>query len=173
MGREERIQIEVDGMTILSAGKYYEGNNRWVAHQLKDGNPKAIEYAAKKMAVIIPEGAVLVPIPGHHGTADLTLKLAKAIAAYTDVPVVDALRGEKHESQYRAKCRGLSVTEEQMGFKQVAPLPKGLIPLLVDNVVDTGVTAKAAFKALGTGVAFAFALSDTLLQEERGRGMKR
>lgn len=47
---------------------------------------------------------------------------------------------------------GRSLTEEQLGFHKVATLPSDRIPYLIDNVVDTRTTAKAAVKALGGGI---------------------
>ena len=61
----------------------------------------------------------------------------------------------------------LSLTVEQLGYRQIASLPSGRIPYLIDNVVDTGTTAKAAVKALGGGVVLSYAMSDTLLVEKQ------
>jgi len=160
----EPIRTEVDGITFLSTGHYYEGINQWVAHKLKEGDIDCFNYAAKQMAKMIPANAVLVPIPGRHGRADQTMHLCRDIAAYTRLPVVDALRGRDRESQYESKYKGRSLTEEQLGFHKVAPLPSNRVPYLIDNVVDTGTTAKAAIKALGGGIVLSYAMSDTLLE---------
>lgn len=61
----------------------------------------------------------------------------------------------------------LTLTVEQLGYRQIASLPSGRIPYLIDNVVDTGTTAKAAVKALGGGVVLSYAMSDTLLTHEQ------
>lgn len=61
----------------------------------------------------------------------------------------------------------LTLTVEQLGYRQIASLPSGRIPYLIDNVVDTGTTAKAAVKALGGGVVLSYAMSDTLLVEKQ------
>ena len=63
--------------------------------------------------------------------------------------------------------RMLTLTVEQLGYRQIASLPSGRIPYLIDNVVDTGTTAKAAVKALGGGVVLSYAMSDTLLVEKQ------
>ena len=125
------------------------------------------------MATIVPNNAVLVPIPGHHGVADQTLRLVKALSSYTHLPFVDALRGKEHESQYEAKQRGHLLLGRDMGFYQVRELPSYRIPCLVDNVVDTGTTAKAASEALGNAIVLSFAMSDALLQREKHIGFKR
>ena len=166
MTDNEPIRKEVDGITFLSTGRYYEGINQWVAHKLKEGDIDANDYAARQMAKLLPKNAVLVPIPGHFGKADQTMHIARAIASYTRLPVVDALRGRERESQYSAKYKGTPLTEEQMGFRKIASLPSGRVPYLIDNVVDTGTTAKAAVKALGGGIVLSYAMSDTLLEQD-------
>ena len=125
------------------------------------------------MATIVPNNAVLVPIPGHHGVADQTLRLVKALSSYTHLPFVDALRGREHESLYEAKLRGHLLSGRDMGFQQIIELPFGRIPCLIDNVVDTGTTAKAAAEALGNAMVLSFAMSDTLLQREKHIVFKR
>ena len=75
------------------------------------------------------------------------------IASYTHLPILDTLRGNERESQYEAKYKRRSLTEEQLGYRRIASIPIGRVPYLIDNVVDTGTTAKAAVKALGGGVA--------------------
>ena len=170
----EPIRTEVDGITFLSTGHYYEGINQWVAHKLKEGDTDAFDYAARQMAKLLPKNAVLVPIPGRHGTPDQTLKLCRNIASYTHLPILDALRGNERESQYEAKYKGRYLTDEQLGYRRIATIPTGRIPYLIDNVVDTGTTAKAAVKALGDGVVLSYAMSDTLLDKEnqRSSGMR-
>ena len=76
MTENEPIKTVSDGITFLSTGRYYDGINRWVAHKLKDGDNDAIDYAARQIAKVIPQNAVLVPIPGHHGKAEQTMQLA-------------------------------------------------------------------------------------------------
>lgn len=165
----EPIRTEVDGITFLSTGHYYEGINQWVAHKLKEGDTDAFDYAARQMVKLLPKNAVLIPIPGRHGTPDQTMKLCKNIASYTHLPILDALRGNERESQYEAKYKGRYLTEEQLGYRRIATIPTGRIPYLIDNVVDTGTTAKAAVKALGGGVVLSYAMSDTLLDKEKQR----
>ena len=173
MTENEPIKAVSGGITFLSTGRYYDGINQWIAHSIKDGDTDAIEYAARKMAALVPNNAVLVPIPGHHGVADQTLRLAQALSSYTHLPLVDALRGREHESQYQAKLRGRVLSGREMGFHQIRELPSGRIPCLIDNVVDTGTTAKAAVGALGDAVVLSFAMSDNLLQREKHIGFKR
>ena len=79
MTENEPIKTVSDGITFLSTGRYYDGINRWVAHKLKDGDHDAIDYAARQIAKLLPQNAVLVPIPGHHGKAEQTGHLQKRV----------------------------------------------------------------------------------------------
>ena len=54
-----------------------------------------------------------------------------------------------------------------MGFRKVDQLPKGKMPVYVDNVVDTATTAKAAYHAVGEGIVITFAISDTLFMQNK------
>lgn len=118
MTENEPIKAVSDGITFLSTGRYYDGINQWIAHSIKEGDTDAIDYAARRMAPLVPAHVVLVPIPGHHGVADQTLRLAQALSSYTHLPFVDALRGREHESQYEAKRRGHLLSGRDMGFYQ-------------------------------------------------------
>lgn len=173
MTENDPIKAVSGGITFLSTGRYYDGVNQWIAHSIKEGDSDAINYAARRMATIVPANAVLVPIPGHHGVADQTLRLVQALSSYTRLPFVDALRGREHESQYEAKRRGHLLSDRDMGFYQTRELPSGRIPCLIDNVVDTGATSKAAAEALGNAIVLSFAMSDALLQREKHIGFKR
>lgn len=170
------IDIEVDGIRFISHGHYYDGINNWLCHKLKENNPQAIDHCARQLAKMLPENAVLVPIPGHHGYAAQTLHLARAISSYTtpSVPVANVLIGKDRDSNYIAKKTGHPVTETQMGFQQVGNIPSGKIPYLLDNVCDSGETAKAAFHALGNrGVVLTYAMSDTLIEPEQSVKLRR
>lgn len=169
----EPVHVEADGITYLAAGRYYEGFNNLISHDLKVADPEAIQYAAKRMALLIPKDSILVPIPGHHGKANETMRLAMAIADYSHTPVANILVGRERESNYLMKKQGTPLSVEDMGFHQILPLPKGKTPILIDGVVDTGTTAKAAVKALGGGIVVSFAMSDTLLEQKESYIMHR
>jgi len=165
MNERQPIRVEIDGITYLSAGHYYEGINRWASHKIKEGDEEVCKYAARQMSRFLPSNAIIVPIPNHKGVPIQTMQLAKSLSAFTGVPVLDALRGCEHEPQYEAKYKGRPLTDKQFGFHRIASIPRGKIPFLIDNVVDTGSTSKAAYQALGIkGVVLSFAMSDTLLQ---------
>ena len=164
--KDEFISIEVDGITFLSTGKYYDGINNIISHDLKHAEKDAIHYAARKMAALVPPDSIIVPIPNHHGTAKETLFLAKAVAEYSHSFIANILIGKARESNYLMKKLGSPLTEEQMGFRQTKPLPEGITPIIVDGVVDTGTSAKAAVHALGGGIVLSFAMSNTLLERQ-------
>ena len=172
---DRTIDMEVDGIRFISHGHYYDGINNWLCHKLKENDPQAITYCARQLVKMLPENAVVVPIPGHHGYALQTLYLARAISEQSDgrIPVANVLKGKSRISNYQAKMDGHPLTSSELGFHQVRTLPKGKVPYLLDNVVDTGTTAKAAVKALGGGIVLSYAMSDTLLEHRERSGLHR
>jgi len=172
---DRTIDVKVDGIRFLSHGHYYDGINNWLCHKLKENDPRAITYCARQLVKMLPENAVVVPIPGHHGFALQTLYLAKAISEQTDgiIPVANVLKGNSRTSNYQAKKAGHPLTSSELGFPKIAPLPKDKVPYLLDNVVDTGATAKAAVKALGGGIVLSYAMSETLLERRDYIGLHR
>ena len=168
---DRAIDMEVDGIRFISHGHYYDGINNWLCHKLKENDPQAIAYCARQLAKMLPENAVVIPIPGHHGFALQTLYLARAINEQSGgiIPVANVLKGNSRMSNYQAKKEGSLLPAEELGFRQVAPLPKGKVPYLLDNVVDTGTTAKAAINALGGGIVLSYAMSNLLLESNSNR----
>lgn len=168
---DRAIDMEVDGIRFISHGHYYDGINNWLCHKLKENDPQAITYCARQLVKMLPENAVVVPIPGHHGFALKTLYLARAINEQSGgiIPVANVLKGNSRMSNYQAKKEGSLLPAEELGFRQVAPLPKGKVPYLLDNVVDTGTTAKAAINALGGGIVLSYAMSNFLLESNSNR----
>lgn len=168
---DRAIDMEVDGIRFISHGHYYDGINNWLCHKLKENDPQAITYCARQLVKMLPENAVVVPIPGHHGFALQTLYLARAINEQSDgiIPVANVLKGNSRVSNYQAKIEGHPLTSSELCFRQVAPLPKDRVPYLLDNVVDTGTTAKAAINALGGGIVLSYAMSNLLLESNSNR----
>ncbi len=101
--------------------------------------------------------------------------LARAISEHSNgnIPVANVLKGINRVSNYQAKKDGHPLSAEELGFHQVRTLPKEKVPYLLDNVVDTGTTAKAAVKALGGGIVLSYAMSDTLLEHRERSGLHR
>ena len=124
--KTNQIKVEVDGITYLSTGRYYDGINNLISHDLND----AIHYAARKMAALVPPDSVLVPIPNHHGKARETLSLAIAVAAECHASIANVLVGRERESNYLMKKLGTPLTEEQMASVKLLPCPKVVPPSL-------------------------------------------
>jgi predicted amidophosphoribosyltransferase len=136
------------GLEILSVASYYHTPGaRQLAHAIKRGDEAAITSAAEAMALLVPPGAVLVPIPGRTGKATVARRLAEVIAERTGAVVADVLEGAERESLYDLKRRGVTPTLKSLGMRRIGELPPGT-PVLVDNVVATGTTAAAAAAAL-------------------------
>ena len=148
--------------SIFSSGRYYGTELRDIAHGLKRGDKDSIDKAADLMALNVPEKAVLVPMPGHEGPATTMLPLAKAIAKRVKgATAVDALVAEPHESNYTHKQRVHRPVKVVM-HRTDAKLPKGRPVLVVDNVIASGATYRAAQDAI-PGI-------DLLTLADAGRG---
>lgn len=140
-------------------GEYYDiPKLRTLAKDLKAGKPEAVQTAAKVMAPLVPQNAVLVPIPSHKGRAQETLALVQALSNLTGTRVRDIIVGNDRESSYDLKKKGVILSEEDMGFKLKEPFPDGENCFLVDNVVATGNTARAVAKLLPEAQVLALAV---------------
>lgn len=163
MIREKLMNTE--GIYPFYAPQRHVGKAAHIANLIKKGDAEAIQTAAKEMAEFVPDNAVLIPMPNHNGvvTEDMdTMKLAKAISEITGAPVYNVLAGESRESRHVAKLnRQEGVTAEQMGMRQTGEIPEGSIPMIVDNVVAVGETAKAAIKAIRNSSVLAYTKGQT------------
>ena len=148
-----------NGVTPVIAVDGYRGRLDRLARKVKSGDPDAVDEAALMMAPLVKFGnAVLVPAPSHTGEAGAMLALANAISYYTYTPVADVLRSDPRESQYEAKrATGEPILAKDLGIRAIASLPEGSIPVIIDNVVDSGNTAEACVEALGGGVVLSLA----------------
>ena len=102
------------------------------------------------MGDLVDLGAVpawLVPAPQHHGRADYTLRIASLVAAETGAQVLDILRCDPHEPLYEQKLRGVGTGGVRLWL--AGDMPPGGVPLLVDNVIGTGLTFLLADRLLG------------------------
>lgn len=147
-----------NGMTPYVSVGGYRGDMAGLARGVKSRDKEMVRKAAELLAPIIPQDAVLVPAPSHTGEATDMLDLANAIAEITGVSVANVLKSEVRASQYQTKKEtGRPITSDKMGITMEGELPEGKIPVVIDNVVDSGNTAEACIKALGTGVVVSIA----------------
>lgn len=147
-----------NGMTPFIAVGNYRTRLRPLAHKVKQGDVEAIQEVASLMAPIIPENAVLVPAPSHTGRATYMLDIANEIAKLTGAEVADVLQGIERGTQYeQKKTTGKAIASAEMGITVNGELPKGKIPVVLDNVVASGNTAEACIQALGTGIVCSLA----------------
>ena len=137
---------------ILTLGDY--SIHRELCRRVKTGDPGPVREAALALATLdLPSDGVLIPVPSHLGHATDTLLLCCELSSLCGLPVLDALRGERRESLYLLKSAGLPLPPaESLGLRLTQPLPEGLRPILVDNVVGTGLTMKAALAAVPGGI---------------------
>lgn len=144
---------------------------RTVAHELKTADRAAVRVAAAAMAPLVPPGATLVPVPSSRGDTDANRALARAIGRLAGAPVRDGLGRERGESQHARRKRGLSAltADDQRVAWTGVPL-RGPVAL-VDNVVTTGATLRAAARAVAPGggavVGLAWADARELLRGAR------
>lgn len=156
---------ENGAIPFKAAVSYNQPDHMYIAKAIKRGDMQAVRTAAQHMAELVPDNAVLVPMPNHMGVADDstdTMILAKEISRLTGRPVVAALEGVERESRQedKKKPKSKQMKAEDLGFRQAADIPEGMVPYIVDNVIASGLTAEAAHKALGNnGVTLAYAKS--------------
>lgn len=160
-------------LTILGAHPYEEV--RELCHAVKGcrhSNTPAIIRAAMLLVEAIDRPTVLVPVPSHTGFATDMFALAGAVcveAAKRGVPceVADVLACRPHPSLCDEKHKeggghpeDIRIVMYLMGGEKSMERLAGKYILLVDNVVDTGKTARAALSALPTANGI-LAIGDT------------
>ena len=133
------------GLEILALGDY--SAYRDICHKVKTSYRPFLREAAGMMAdlLTLPSDVVLIPMPSHLGYATDTLDLCKELSSLTGLPVMDILHGDMRESIHNLKSlTGEIPTDISLGFRLTRDVPSGLSPLVVDNVIGTGFTMKAA-----------------------------
>lgn len=120
--------------------------------------PKNVLY---QMASALGPKTVLVPVPGHGGRAGYTMDICFALSNYAtwkDIRIVDALIGNAHPSLCKIKHDGgetsdipvvFTLNGDEINAEQVKTLSEKFDVVLLDNVIDSGRTAREAKKALG------------------------
>ena len=133
------------GLEILALGDY--SAYRDICHKVKTSYRPFLREAAGMMAdlLTLPSDGVLIPMPSHLGYATDTLDLCRELSSLTGLPVMDILHGDMRESIHNLKSlTGEIPTDISLGFRLTRDVPSGLSPLVVDNVIGTGFTMKAA-----------------------------
>ena len=121
----------------------------------------AMMTAAVRNVMPKDKQVVLVPIPNRTGRAGYTKTLAEKISEALHLPVIDALASNTHEPLYLVKKANGSIDEVPLYFYRIRRVPRDKIPILIDNVLDTGHTAMAAYEALGRQDTRMAVLGDT------------
>lgn len=144
----------------------YEGAYRDIARGVKVKDEHSLFIGASALRNIIPDDAVLIPVPSHDGKADSNLILCALIAHGTHIPVCDCIKGTghkslcelKHEETNRNLRKGsLMPKPEQLGFSLTKKIPEGKTPVIIDNVVASGTTAIAAASLFSDPLVFCIA----------------
>lgn len=136
---------------------YSDKGVRDICHGIKSGDKMYINKCIKDMlnAKVVRKGDVLVPVPQHEGRALYTLDIAKGIAKEVRVEVCDILRSKARKSLFEIKkCGKIYIPR----FYKVGDVCNGRI-VLIDNVIDTGITIRSCMYSLGVRniVALAYA----------------
>lgn len=138
-----------------------------ICHKVKDG--LATDYDIMEIAYQIdaklPNDAVLIPIPGHNGKAEITLKICQ----YTQRPYFDLLsmRPTKTTWYERKRDQWPVIARKNLPhiFRKKKWSRSKLPPLnyvLIDLVAATGETIRKARNALGYGAAaYVFAYDES------------
>lgn len=136
----------------------YEGYLRMIARGVRDNNPRCIECAAKLFDLMLPEGARVIPMPGHHGSARQMLSVVrKLVERRGDITAYDILKCAPHEANYSQKEY---TTPNPIKMHLSIPINfDGVGVFVLDNVICTGVTASAALEVLPDATVVALAMS--------------
>lgn len=164
VGRKKNKNLDYDYIVSSVAGYAKVAP---IARKVKAGDDMAIAQAAAMMTTavrnIMPADrqAVLVPIPNRTGRAGYTKTLAEKISEALHLPVIDALASNTHEPLYLVKKANGSLDEMPLYFYRIRRVPKDKVPILIDNVLDTGHTAMSAYEAIGRQDTLMAVLGDT------------
>ncbi len=146
-GGERRLP----GGVLVRSAFTHQGTARLLVHRLKYGGQQAAAAVlAAAMAAAVPPGAgALVPVPRarlrrwRYGV-DPAVELARALSRLLSLPVVLALAPEWW---HRRRAGPAGARRGVPRFRAVRAAPAGAV--LVDDVVTTGATLRAAAWALG------------------------
>lgn len=130
-----------------------------ICHGIKSRDKMYIDKCIYDMlnAEVVRKGDILVPVPQHEGRAIYTLEIADGIAREVGAKVCDILRSKARKSLFETKkCGKIYIPR----FYKVGNVCGGSGRIvLIDNVIDTGVTIRSCIWSLGVRniIALAYA----------------
>ena len=146
-------------MQIIYAKPYEEVKS--ICHQIKEGNFETVRPLLENDPVRFTDDKVLlIPIPSRSGIAQTNRMLCTIIsrnAICTNTPaILDCLICTPHEPLYALKKKGVDIRHIDLNVEVNLNsthnlrhyLGQGYKPVLVDNVIDTGHTARECLKAI-------------------------
>ncbi len=153
-------------MDILYAGNY--ARFRRLCHQVKVPSAETLRQAANILVPLL-EGytdAVIVPMPSSCGKATDTLSLALELSRLRNISVLDILEGAPRAPLYRLKLEGRQPHDASFfGFRLKAQPPEGARILLLDNVIATGRTMRAAMETLPKAAGLCLAADIEMMRQ--------
>lgn len=126
-------------------------------HAAKAGDKDAIRQIAREMAKAISRShKVLVPMPSHYGPARVTYAIAQQIHKRTTGKIIwQCLQCKPRASQCEIKKSGGLLVGDALGFSSYEC---GIDYLIIEDVIGTGETAKAALKAMPGSIVLSYAV---------------
>lgn len=137
-----------------------------LVRKVKAGEYAAVDEAARRLAAIVPNDSVLVPVPSHTGLLGVMSTICYLMLRHNPtLTVCVALRATPHESRYTYKKRyGNNAPQILPFFCSGEP---GSNFIIVDDVIATGATAMAVAEALGVSSCRFLAIADDDTIEKR------
>ena len=126
---------------------YYDRHIRDVCHGVKQRDKVAVNEMADYLLNLerVSSRSVLVPAPQHEGFAIYTREIADIIAGQMKCRVADVLISSPRKPLYELKKHNV---EGLLEFR-LREMIHGDEIFFVDNVIDTGMTFRAADRLLG------------------------
>lgn len=152
------------GTILVRAAFVHHGPAQRLVHELKyRASPRAADVLAQSMATLVdPAASALIPVPRslarrwRYGV-DPGVALAYAMSRHTGVPVVRALRPPLGHRSNAGVARAQRRPPRFVQWRSVEP---GSV--LVDDVVTTGSTVRAAAAALSGSVGLVVTATSAL-----------
>lgn len=136
---------------------------RWICQGVKNNHHGTPIEKVDEICAALPKDSILIPIPGHQGIPTHAAALAEDVIRRstrfhkTVISFPNLLTAEPRESLCEAKHEGKDITTIPVTYgcredhlKELKEyVSRGYAPVLIDNVIDTGTTLRAAQEAVG------------------------